>query len=175
MKVLFHGVGLFRTRLGLELDSTSGGVLSWFCVFERAYAVRLQRAKSKSEQAEVLYFCKVLRYTVWYHHVFVSLLALTRCQPRLGRAPEGSLKPIQSPQTIIVLQAFALALGPALRTTGGAQSATRTTTVRRTPTTSAATRTGASSPRTSRYRPLRGPIPSPPPLLLLPSRLTYGD
>ena len=107
--------------------------------------MRLQRAKSKSEQAEVLYFCKVLRYTVWYHHVFVSLLALTRCQPRLGRAPEGSLKLIQSPQTIIVLQAFALALGPALRTTGGAQSATRTTTVRRTPTTSAATRTGASS------------------------------
>ena len=61
------------------------------------------------------------------------------------------------------------------RTTGGARSATRTTTVRRTPTTSAATRTGASSPRTSRYRPLRGPIPSPPPLLLLPPRLTYGD
>ena len=56
------------------------------------------------------------------------------------------------------------------------RSATRTTTVRRTPTTSAATRTGASSPRTSRYRSLRGPIPSPPPLLLiLPPRLTYGD
>ena len=48
------------------------------------------------------------------------------------------------------------------RTTGGARSATRTTTVRRILMMSAATRTGESNPRTSRYiRSLRGPIPSP--------------
>ena len=51
-----------------------------------------------------------------------------------------------------------------LRTTGGARSATRTTTVLPILMTNAGTRTGESNPRTSRYRSLRGPIPSPPPL-----------
>ena len=55
-----------------------------------------------------------------------------------------------------------------------ARSGTRTTTVLLILMMNAATRTGASNPRTSRYRSLRGPIPSPPPLLL-PLRLTYGD
>ena len=50
------------------------------------------------------------------------------------------------------------------RTTGGARSGTRTTTVRPILMMNAATRTGESNPRTSRHRSLRGPIPSPPPL-----------
>ena len=54
------------------------------------------------------------------------------------------------------------------RTTGGARSGTRTTTVLLILMMNAATRTGESNPRTSRYRSLRGPI-SFPLLLLFPS------
>ena len=54
-----------------------------------------------------------------------------------------------------------------LRTTGGARSATRTTTVLPILMTNAGTRTGESNPRTSRYRSLRGPFL--PLLLLLPA------
>ena len=60
------------------------------------------------------------------------------------------------------------------RTTGGARSGTRTTTARRTPTTSAATRTGESNPQTSRST-LTPRAHSFFPSFLLPPRLTYGD
>ena len=53
-------------------------------------------------------------YSIQYSttHIFVSLLALTRCQPRLGGGPdEANLQLIRTLAPILVLQAIALALG----------------------------------------------------------------
>jgi hypothetical protein len=84
-------------------------VLSVRLALGGAFAALKDASQSKRSRGKigVLYF---IQYTIT--HIFVSLLALTRCQPRLGGGPDEAnlpAHPYLSP--ILVLQAIALALG----------------------------------------------------------------
>ncbi len=102
--LVFTGAGLFRTRLGLELRQNVRLRFAIVCVsgggLGGAFAALRTQVRARGDT--ILLRGTVGTYgtygTILYGttHVFVSLLALTRCQPRLGGAPEGSLKPIQS-------------------------------------------------------------------------------
>ena len=90
-----------------SFDSTSSGVLSWFCVFEWAWAVRLQRSWTQV-RARGTYFCKGYYTVPRFCFASSSYQVSTTARRSSRRKPQAQTS--NQPQTTLVLQTSAWAL-----------------------------------------------------------------